>query len=543
MQIIHSTPMTPPCIMHKHPGLLFALFALCITLLAPAGFSFPHRAGANHHLGDDSFIARHGRAPTPADSEVSRMRVHLQYVRELLGSRHATAPEREARRAQLLGYLDDYIAKGVTPVNTYVPWRNPVFIDARGNVCAVGYLIERSVGRALAERIAATHRLDYLEDIAAAMPEVAAWAASSGFTLQELASIQPGYVGPDVMHLAGWLSGKPDGNTRIGRTRPADGPYRDDDGFEGRFVRGQMEGEWRQTLNGTVMGKGVFHLGTGHWKSMRADGSLLAEGLAATGTMSAGRRDGAWRFYHDAPGMPVLAEGRFVRGEARGPWKHYTTSGVLLATTMGREGEGFTLSAEPARDGVRRVVRQGMPADSFRLDGFSLGGHRLYVTNEGDMIDADGNFLERQDGKWLLHACRRSSAYKTAARMGNVKALFHLMHGVGRDDGKKPDCDPAVIAVAPSRAQHYERMLTSRDQMHTPIPEFNVDPAWEKARAARASGEEWQTAPEDRPATGHPNDMVTHLANHMAWYIEFPHVDGTFSRVYASLPGYQRQPE
>lgn len=68
-----------------------------------------------------------------------------------------------------LGYLDDYIAHGVTPTNAHLPWRTAVFIDDAGAICAVGYLIERSAGRALAERIAAEHRYDFLEDIAAAI--------------------------------------------------------------------------------------------------------------------------------------------------------------------------------------------------------------------------------------------------------------------------------------------------------------------------------------------------------------------------------------
>jgi hypothetical protein len=45
----------------------------------------------------------------------------------------ATSPARAARRALLLGYLGDYIARGITPRNTYVSWQNPVFIDAEGS--------------------------------------------------------------------------------------------------------------------------------------------------------------------------------------------------------------------------------------------------------------------------------------------------------------------------------------------------------------------------------------------------------------------------
>jgi hypothetical protein len=167
--------------------------AVAVATVAGTASALPNpdgrfRRGANHHVGDDSFVARFGRPPTPADDEHVRMTVHLEFVRAWLATRAATRPELAARRAELLGYLDDYIARGATPVNAHLPWRTAVFIDDAGAICAVGYLIERSVGRALADRIAAAHRYDFLEDIAAAMPEVDAWIGSSGFTLDELAT-------------------------------------------------------------------------------------------------------------------------------------------------------------------------------------------------------------------------------------------------------------------------------------------------------------------------------------------------------------------
>src|SRR5262249_18816629 len=141
-----------------------SVLAASPALADPLGY----RDGANHHLGDDSFIAAFGRAPGVRDGERLRMHTHLVYVRAWLAARPATRPELAAHRAELLGYLDDYIAHGTTPQNTHLGWRSPVFIDDDGTICAVGYLIERSVGRDVAERIAAKHRYDHLEDIAEA---------------------------------------------------------------------------------------------------------------------------------------------------------------------------------------------------------------------------------------------------------------------------------------------------------------------------------------------------------------------------------------
>jgi hypothetical protein len=126
--------------------------SVCVVVLAVGSLAWGlppkargrgFREGANHHLGDDSFLARFGRLPDGRDSEALRMRTHLEYVRSWLAGRPATSPALAARRAELLGYLTDYIAKGTTPVNRVAPWRGPVFIDEFGQICAVGYLIAR----------------------------------------------------------------------------------------------------------------------------------------------------------------------------------------------------------------------------------------------------------------------------------------------------------------------------------------------------------------------------------------------------------------
>src|SRR4051812_33815028 len=76
------------------------------------------RDGANHHLGDDAFRSLFGREPTDADEKL-RMHTHFVAVKQLLAKRPATRPELEAKRAQILAYFDDYIAKGTTPKNEH----------------------------------------------------------------------------------------------------------------------------------------------------------------------------------------------------------------------------------------------------------------------------------------------------------------------------------------------------------------------------------------------------------------------------------------
>ncbi|MCB9731674.1 MAG: hypothetical protein H6745_03455 [Deltaproteobacteria bacterium] len=320
--------------------------------------------GANHRLGDLAFLATFGRLPGPGDSEALRMDTHLRFVRARLARRPATAPALEARRAELLGYLDDYIALAHTPENAVAPFRNPVFIDADGNVCAVGYLIERSAGRALAERVAATWRYLRLEDIAAAGdPELAAWIAGSGFTADELASIQPAYSAPPLDSLwVTWIG-------PAGRLSVPDGPWRlvDDAGTVtvGAWKGGRMTGRWeRFDAHGDPLGAGDFAKGRGHWIGTYPNGATAAEGdyrdnapngtwtiryasgrVAAKGDFLDGLRWGVWSFYHDAPGDKLLARGRY-RAYEEGVWEHYDAEGRHLATAWpapaGTSGGGLT---------------------------------------------------------------------------------------------------------------------------------------------------------------------------------------------------------
>jgi len=81
---------------------------------------------------------------------------------------------------------------GVFPVNEKYPGiRRPCFIDDHRNICAVGYLIEKTVGRAAAEDINSKHQYDYITDMQE--PLIEQWANEFGLTLEECAMIQPSY--------------------------------------------------------------------------------------------------------------------------------------------------------------------------------------------------------------------------------------------------------------------------------------------------------------------------------------------------------------
>jgi hypothetical protein len=570
--------------------------AYCSLLIASTAAALPapdtrFRPGANHHLGDDSFVAAHGRAPGQADTEKQRMATHLVHVRKLLASRAATKPELEARRAELLGYLDDYIAKGITPANTHLPWRSPVFIDDAGAICAVGYLIERSVGRALPERIAAEQRYEFLEDIATNMPEVSAWIASSGFTLEELASIQPAYSEPEANTWVTW--------NLVEHPRP-DGAYKDGN-TRGTFARNRMEGAWTVTSEGgVVVGKGTMVHGAGRWTSFHADGkSKLAEGpyadnrahgawqffhasgnLAAEGRFVAGRRDGAWRFYYDTPKKTPIATGKFDRrGWVRGKWQHFDATGALIAVSktetpswndgdLGTNGgAGFTLTVVPGADRIRYAVHQGMvamtgddiQADGQRLETFALGSERIYIHDSSGadpvIYDTAGLRLEKVDGIWRGGDCRWSVAREQVARSGDVARLHGLLYteasrrvrGVMTEETRfdaVPDPGPRCKAsrpIAPERGTRIDALLARRDLVRAESPAFVKRAVLGEPDPDDATDpddpDDAEAIAERARADREASDLTQVLASHMVMYVEWPHIDGRFVEVFGTMAG------
>ncbi|MDI1435949.1 hypothetical protein [Polyangium sorediatum] len=179
-------------------GLFLAVAAGDLQTMGPAQPEL-HSNAINLVIGDESFVRTHGRPVPPGLDEDERIRIHLRYVEELLrrGPVEALAPALRAARARNLDRLSDYIRRGEFPRNDDHPDpRRPTFIDARGRICAVGYLLEQDMGRAAAEAIASMHKYAFLREIHS--PVWAAWAKSSGLTFRELETIQPEYATRDT---------------------------------------------------------------------------------------------------------------------------------------------------------------------------------------------------------------------------------------------------------------------------------------------------------------------------------------------------------
>jgi hypothetical protein len=537
---LHSLlPMRAPRPTATMAFLLASVGALHTAAALPPNAPAALRAGANHHTGDDGFVAHLGRAPGPGDEKL-RMHEHFVAVRARLAARKATRPELEANRQKILGYLDAYIAKGTTPDNAHLPWRTPVFIDDARTICAVGYLIEQSAGRPLADKIAAAHRYDFIEDIARDMPEVRAWVESSGFTLDELGQIQPGYRGPDVLLWHAW----PETDDR----KIEDGPYALDD-MTGGFRHRKMEGSWLHQDGDTVLGRGQFRRGNGAWTSYFASGATLAEGryasnkpsgpwrffhesghLAAEGSFQRGARVGDWTFYYDVAEPTPIAVGRFDRhGYVDGTWRHYDPRGALLATSVVSTPEpfkqgkqlfwsiGYLVDVAPTANHLEHRIHQGsIDGAPIRLDLIASGDDRVYLRGE-DVYDSEGHKLVRTSAGWRSDDCHWTKAKKRAARAGDVAALHGMIFHV--TDENPEDCTTGGL-VSPTRADHIAALVGAMDEVRSASPAFIQKLFLEQEPAA---------------------DLTNVIASSMSLDIEWPHVDGRFIQVYRTLPGFSHE--
>lgn len=137
------------------------------------------------------------QAPDADDPrETARIRLWLSHVEAFLRSRdvaHLPRAQRE-RRALNLQHLRAYWQAGRFPHNHHTEGLSPVFIDEHGTACAVGHLLLTGGAEALAWQVAREQLLVRLPELHS--PALERWATANGFTLAELALIQPSYHNP-----------------------------------------------------------------------------------------------------------------------------------------------------------------------------------------------------------------------------------------------------------------------------------------------------------------------------------------------------------
>jgi hypothetical protein len=198
--IFQKTPVS--CIIKPRfmkTRLLPALLVLAIIALVSYRPGAAKQHTVNPVIGDVSYVSRFGQAPDCNVNEQDRIQTHLLYAEQLLrgkDSHHLSAAQRQ-KRYHLLNLLHQYALAGRFPENKDYPGeRKPCFIDAAGTICAVGYLVEQTAGREVAEAINKKHQyetIDEMKDDAL----LRQWVSESGLTLKECATIQPTYQNPN----------------------------------------------------------------------------------------------------------------------------------------------------------------------------------------------------------------------------------------------------------------------------------------------------------------------------------------------------------
>lgn len=175
---------------------------IILSMVILAFLSFKNQPGNNEQtinplIGDISFINKFGQQPTATTDEDLRIKTHLEYVENLLRQKDVSnlRVEQKENREYLLDLLHEYWTEGIFPRNyEYADKRVPCFIDKNGRICAVGYLIEQTAGRQVAEKINAEYKYEKL--LKMNDPIVYSWVAKSGLTKEECAMIQPTYGTP-----------------------------------------------------------------------------------------------------------------------------------------------------------------------------------------------------------------------------------------------------------------------------------------------------------------------------------------------------------
>jgi uncharacterized protein (TIGR03382 family) len=115
------------------------------------------------------------------------------------------------KRARLLDTLHTYTARGVFPQNNVTGTLTPIFVDDGARTCAVAELLMRDGRSDVVREVVARENLARVPVMQT--ESLLAWAATSGFSVDELARIQPSYnpcSGLDRSCINAPCSGPPD---------------------------------------------------------------------------------------------------------------------------------------------------------------------------------------------------------------------------------------------------------------------------------------------------------------------------------------------
>ena len=170
------------------------LFTLLLAFICLSNFASTFDNNINPILKNKSFIEKSGIEPSSTTDEILRIQTHLEYVENLLRNTKTKglSKTQQTNRVHLLDLLHTYWQAGIFPKNYDMEERKPCFIDKDGAICAVGYLVEQTAGRDMAEYINTQYQYANIKDIHLA--KLNKWIKDSGLSLEECAMIQPNYT-------------------------------------------------------------------------------------------------------------------------------------------------------------------------------------------------------------------------------------------------------------------------------------------------------------------------------------------------------------
>ena len=190
------------------------------------------------------------------DQYNAAIQLHLRNVISVLRARSPQpyAPNAYQERLRLLDELEHYALEGNFPKNEHATYKTPVFIDHYSTHCAVGYLMQHSGAEDLAQEIAHKQNLAYVKEIR--VNGVQEWATQHGFTVDELAWIQPGYPPTTtVSPLLGGMNGRVNAILSFQGQVIAAGDFSQADGMSAHNIASYISGFagylWMETEGGT----------------------------------------------------------------------------------------------------------------------------------------------------------------------------------------------------------------------------------------------------------------------------------------------------
>lgn len=173
-------------------SILTALF-ICCCFAATSSPVYQKLYEVNKCWAEQKDINREDLAALQSRTETEWIQLHLSLVEKTLRSRstsHLSESQKQNRLAAL-NYLHGYWQAASFPRNEDYSYRTPIFIDKHDNFCAVGYLVKAIGFEHVSRMISAKTNLAYVKEMN--YPELFAWADAYGFTVDELAWIQPAY--------------------------------------------------------------------------------------------------------------------------------------------------------------------------------------------------------------------------------------------------------------------------------------------------------------------------------------------------------------